>query len=282
MNRWEEHWDPYVTLWKDPMWGEKLSPRLMVDEEMRDFIQRGLSENGFDVVGLNGAAAAVRQTKSPREIGILRAVNTGTVEAVRAMRSCLYAGVTENEVTAVLDNTLRAAGLEPFFDIVLFDENAALPHGGATGEKPLQEDAFVLIDVGAHLYGYSSDICRTFFPPFFKKPKNMSPLLSEKIEVWELVREAQRQSIAAMKPEATAAAVDIAARTVIENGGYGDYFTHRVGHGIGIKAHESPYLNKGNHGTLLKAGMAFTSEPGKCPPEGEKLKYVCTLLGPHY
>lgn len=126
---WEEHWNPYQTLYE--AWEVnavnafnvipvKPKPRIMVDEEMRDFIQRGLGENGFDVVGLGGEVERVRQTKSWREVEILRAVNTGTVEAVRAMRKCMYPGLTEMEVTLVLDSTLRAAGLEPFFDIVLF------------------------------------------------------------------------------------------------------------------------------------------------------------------
>lgn len=126
---WEEHWNPYKTLiesWKtysaiglDSSSGRAM-PKVMVDGEMRDFIQRGLSESGFDVVGLGGEVERVKQTKSPREIDILRAVNTGTVEAVRAMRECMHPGLTENEVMEVLDNTLRAAQLEPFFDIVLF------------------------------------------------------------------------------------------------------------------------------------------------------------------
>ena len=119
---WEEHWNPYETLrraWYDKKEaGEK--PRIMVDDEMRDFIQRGLGENGFEVVGLGGEVERVKQTKSVREVGIVRAVNTGTVVAVRAMRECMYAGLTENEVMEVLDNTLRVAGMEPFFDIVLF------------------------------------------------------------------------------------------------------------------------------------------------------------------
>lgn len=126
---WEEHWNPYKTLkdsWKTYYANESCSncrrtaPKVMVDEEMRDFIQRSLSNSGFDVVGLDGEVEQVRQTKSARETDILRAVNTGTVEAVRAMRQCMYPGLTENEVAEVLDNTLRAAGLEPFFDIVLF------------------------------------------------------------------------------------------------------------------------------------------------------------------
>lgn len=121
---WEEHWNPYETLlkaWKTPGLSETSEPpKVMVDDEMRDFIQRGLSDHGFEVLGLGGEVERVKQTKTAREIEIVRAVNTGTVEAVRAMRMCMYRGITENEVMDVLDNTLRAAGMEPFFDIVLF------------------------------------------------------------------------------------------------------------------------------------------------------------------
>ncbi|EME48851.1 hypothetical protein DOTSEDRAFT_162699 [Dothistroma septosporum NZE10] len=271
---YEEHWNPYATLLRSSIFrqeGEdevKTSPKIMVDEEMRDFISRGLAVHGFDVHGLSGEVERVRQTKSEAEVGILRAVNTGTVESVRAMRKCLTPGLTEDEVQLVLDNTMRTAGMDPFFDIVLFDENAANPHGGTDGTKKVEKETMILIDVGAHLLGFSSDICRSFFPPFFKKPETsadfdaLSPNVREKLRVWDIVLDAQTASLHALHENGTCASVDLAARAVIEDAGYGDDFTHRVGHGIGIKAHESPYLNKGNTGTLLKAGMAFTSEPG--------------------
>ncbi|KAJ5922300.1 hypothetical protein N7516_010003 [Penicillium verrucosum] len=263
---WEEHWNPYTTLWQSDVFLTLRRPaRLMVDEEMRDFIQRGLGAAGFDVVGLQGEVEEVRQIKTAREVEILRAVNTGTVEAVRQMRKCLYPGLTENEIAAALDDALRAAGLDPFFDIVLFDENASNPHGGTNGSKVLEAETFVLIDVGAHLYGYSSDICRTFFPPFLQKPSEgnlVSRHMREKLKVWDIVFEAQTRSIDQMRENMTAASVDIAARDVISHAGYGEAFTHCVGHGIGIKAHESPYMNQGNTASLLKTGMTFTSEPG--------------------
>jgi Xaa-Pro aminopeptidase len=179
---WEEHWNPYEILRRS--WNPKfaiggdlttqeVAAKVMVDEEMRDFIQRGLSENDFDVVGLGGEVERVKQTKTQREIEIVRAVNTGTVVALRAMRECMYPGLTENEVMNVLDNMLRVAGMEPFFDIVLFgklgfwmvflpgrakksaDENASNPHGGTNGSKVLEAETFVLIDVG---YGIFSSL----------------------------------------------------------------------------------------------------------------------------
>lgn len=105
----------------------------------------------------------------------------------------------------------------------------------------------------AHLYGYSSDICRTFFPPFLEKPSEgaipgnikeklkarihylIYPWSSNTTQIWDVVFEAQTQSLHQMREDATAASVDIAARDVITEAGYGDAFTHRVGHGIGIK-----------------------------------------------
>ncbi|KAF2172436.1 hypothetical protein M409DRAFT_17669 [Zasmidium cellare ATCC 36951] len=266
---YEEHWNPYTTLLSSSIFSTaKTAPKVMVDEEMRDFISRGLADNGFNVHGLNGEVERVRETKSEAEIGILRAVNTGTVESVRAMRKCMKPGLTEDEVMWVLDNTMRSAGMDPFFDIVLFDEDASNPHGGTDGSKILEKETMVLIDVGSHLFGYSSDICRSFFPPFFEKPESdhdyeaLSSELKEKLYVWDVVLEAQTASLHALHENGTCASVDLAARGVIEDAGYGDAFTHRVGHGIGIKAHESPYLNKGNVDTKLKAGMTFTSEPG--------------------
>ncbi|SMR45902.1 unnamed protein product [Zymoseptoria tritici ST99CH_1E4] len=242
--------------------GALLAPKVMVDEEMRDFIQRGLASNGFTIVGLGGEVEAVRQIKTDVELGILRAVNTGTVEAIRAMRTCLKPGLTENEVADVLDDTMRAAGMDPFFDIVEFGKSAALPHGGYDGSRKLEPGMFVLIDVGAHLYGYSSDVCRTFFPPFVANPPPEKYNVTEQLSVWQVVLDAQTAAVNAMVPNATAASVDLAARGVIGKAGYGKYFTHRLGHGIGIKAHESPYLNKGNFESRLRPGMVFTAEPG--------------------
>jgi Xaa-Pro aminopeptidase len=115
------------------------------------------------------------------------------------------------------------------------------------------------------LNGYSSDICRTFFPPFFPAHKTrafLPPLIQQKIAVWETVFDAQTKALHALKSNESCASVDLAARKVITDAGYGQEFTHRVGHGIGLKAHESPYLHKGNTEETLRSGMAFTLEPG--------------------
>lgn len=260
---WEEHWEPYATLMESRLFVHtSKSPTIMVDEEMRDYIVRGLSGAGFTTVGLSPEAELVRQTKSNAEVELLRAVNTGTVVAVRAMRPCLVPNLTEDQVTAILDNAMLAIGFQLFFNIVLFEEHGALPHGGfVTGGKRLVYDTMVVIDVGAHYLGYSSDICRSFLIDAPKSHVSSDPLLEEKENVWRIVLDAQTAAANAFAVNATAASVDIAARTIIENAGYGYGFTHRLGHGIGIKAHESPYLNKWNQ-AKLQAGMTFTAEPG--------------------
>lgn len=265
---WEEHWNPYDTLLASRLFGSGATAptTLMADEEMRDYIVRGLGAAGFRTVGLSPGAELVRQTKSPAEVALLRAVNTGTVAAVRAMRPCLVPGLTEDDVTAILDAAMLSVGFGLFFNIVLFEEHGALPHGGfITGGKRLTHDSMVVIDVGAHYRGYSSDICRSFLidpPKHARDGLAPDPLRAEKEKVWRVVLEAQTAAAEALRPNNTAASVDIAARAVIEDAGYGYGFTHRLGHGIGIKAHESPYLNKWNTGAVLSAGMTFTNEPG--------------------
>ncbi|KAI0835791.1 Prolidase/Aminopeptidase P-like protein [Hypoxylon sp. FL0890] len=288
---WEEHWDPYDTLLQSHLFansetrGHMRKPRLMIDEEMRDFIARGLANAGFKTFGLSPEVELVRQIKSSAEVELLRAVNTGTVVAVRAMRPCLVAGLTEDEVRDILDAALLSVGFDLFFNIVLFEEDGALPHGGfVVGKKKLTHETMVVIDIGAHYLGYSSDICRSFFidpaakgkqsflgsfigtmrllPDVSKAPGETLELHAEKLKVWDIVLQAQTAAAAAFKPNNTAANVDIAARKVIDEAGYGYGFTHRLGHGIGVKAHESPYLNKWNTKVTLQPGMTFTNEPG--------------------
>jgi Xaa-Pro aminopeptidase len=262
---WEEHWNPYTTLLKSHLFEDRTeAPVLMADEEMRDYIVRGLDNNGFKTVGLSPGAELVRQSKSRAEVELIRAVNTGTVQAVRAMRPCLVPDLTEDEVTEILNNAMLSIGFELFFNIVLFEEHGALPHGGfVTGGAKLTYDTMVVIDVGAHYLGYSSDICRSFLiDPPNQEYITSDPIAEEKAKVWQIVLDAQTAAAKAFKPDHSAASVDIAARTVIEDAGYGYGFTHRLGHGIGIKAHESPYLNKWNKEALLSPGMTFTNEPG--------------------
>jgi len=118
----------------------------------------------------------------------------------------------------LLGNTLRSIGHDPYFDIVLFDKNASNPYRGANGTKTLKEDLRMLIDVGAHLYGYSSYICRCLIP-CFKNPVSthgtdgFSDSVKKKIRVWDIIFEVQPASLPSLVENATAAAVEVAERT---------------------------------------------------------------------
>lgn len=169
---WQEHWNPFDTLRNSDMWrtDTHAAPKIMVDGEMRDFISRGLSKSGFEVVGFGGDVERVRQRKTEEEVAIVRAVSTGTASAIREMRKCecllagfvfcvygligygwisgLVPGLTVAQVQHVLHETLRSAGFDGPESIVAFGEQAASPHGGFSGDKKLEETDFVLIDVG--------------------------------------------------------------------------------------------------------------------------------------
>jgi Xaa-Pro dipeptidase len=138
-----------------------------------------------------------------------------------------------------------------FETIVLGGPNAAQPHGRPT-ETELRRGDLVIVDVGARRDGYCADITRTFA---IGEPDH------DARRAYDIVRAAQRAGCAALKPGITCASVDQAAREVIESSGYGDFFIHRTGHGLGLEAHESPALVAGNQ-ARLQQGQVVTIEPG--------------------
>ncbi|MGF1507494.1 MAG: M24 family metallopeptidase [Anaerolineae bacterium] len=139
----------------------------------------------------------------------------------------------------------------PFSPIVLFGERTPLPHG-MPSNRTLQHSDPILIDFGTSVNGYMSDITRCFF---FGEPD------AKAREVYEVVLAANTAGREAAGPGVPAQDVDRAARQVIEEAGYGEYFIHRTGHGLGIDAHEEPYIVEGNS-QHLEPGMCFTVEPG--------------------
>jgi Xaa-Pro aminopeptidase len=185
--------------------------------------------------------SAMRVVKSPSELDAMRrAVATG-VERFRKAFASLEPGVREEDVSA------RFGGE----NVVQFGPSAAVPHG-APSARALAKDEAVLIDAWDNPEGYYYDITRS---TFYGTPTD------EYRRVWDVVHEAQWAGIEAARPGVACSAVDAAARAVIEKAGYGRYFTHRLGHGLGIDVHEAPYMVSGND-VLLEEGMTFTSEPG--------------------
>lgn len=193
---------------------------------------------------------ALRMVKSAEEQAFLRDAARRTSLAIGAVHKKLSRGMTESEVAALLEEELRRLGVRGD-GLVQFGPSSALPHGGP-GDRKLAAGDVVLIDAGCKVRGYTSDVTRTVC---FGAPGD------EVRKVYDAVDRAQRAGIDALQAGASGEAVDRAARRVIEDAGYGSYFTHRLGHGLGMDGHEPPYLVRGNTAPL-SAGNTVTVEPG--------------------
>ena len=198
--------------------------------------------------------AGCRVIKDAHEVALMRRANQITVAAHRAVFASLREGTTQAEASRLSVDAHRRLGMTGGA-LVLFGPDAAFPHG-TEKPRPLARGDVVLIDGGGRLHGYASDITRTAV--FGAAPTDRQRA------IWNAVRRAQQAAFEAARPGVEAQAVDAAARKVIEDAGFGPgykYFTHRVGHGIGMDGHEWTYLVRGN-ATKLRPGMCFSDEPG--------------------
>jgi D-alanyl-D-alanine dipeptidase len=196
---------------------------------------------------------ALRMRKDRAELDALRAVSAAADRAYVRALDLEFAGRTEREVGADLAALLRDEGHdEVMFTIVAAGEDGASPHH-QTGDRKIRTGEAVVLDFGGTRAGYGSDITRTVHVG--DRPSD------EVVRVHDVVRRAQQAGYGAARQGAAAQSVDAAARVVIADAGYGDFFIHRLGHGIGLDGHEHPYLVTGNDQTL-EPGMAFSIEPG--------------------
>ncbi len=201
--------------------------------------------------------AQLRMVKDADELEFMRraveAVEKGLHEAIQ----CIRPGVTERAVADVWEQAMRVAGSEgvSFSTIVASGPNSANPHH-TTGDRELQPGDLIILDGGARVGGYASDITRTVV---------LGEPSADVRRIYDTVLQANRAGIAAAQLGAGGAAIDQAARTVIDAAGYGQYFVHRTGHGLGIEIHEPPYLH-GNNTAPLPLGAMFTVEPGVYMP----------------
>lgn len=197
---------------------------------------------------------SLRLKKDKKEIESMREAVQVAQAALEALIPHIKIGMTEKELAAELVIQLLRNGSEPhlpFTPIVSGGPNSANPHASPT-ERKLQAGDLLVIDYGATVDGYISDITRTFA---------VGQVDAEYARIHKIVQAANAAGRAAGKPGAPCANVDIAAREVIDKSGYGEYFTHRTGHGIGMEGHEHPYM-RGDNMQLLEPGMAYTVEPG--------------------
>jgi Xaa-Pro dipeptidase len=202
----------------------------------------------------NGAAVTerLRIIKSAEEIALIRRAIDATEAAIAATFAQLTVGMTERDVAQLLSREMASRG-SPGGGLVQFGPSSALPHGGPSAGK-LERETVVLIDAGSRVEGYTSDITRTIW--FGDAPSD------EFKKVFNLVHDAQTAAMQGGRPFTTQCQdLDRLARKVITDGGYGQYFTHRLGHGMGMDGHEPPYLVEGNE-TRLEPDMVFTIEPG--------------------
>ena len=195
----------------------------------------------------------IRAIKTPDEVELMRQACRMSETALHRLMTVVKAGMTEREIADMLTRYLLEVGCETLaFDAhVQTGENSALPHG-TVSNRVLSENEYLLIDYGGRYNGYPADITRTFC---LGTP-------SEKMqEIYNVVLEANRAAIAVAKAGVTCGEVDNAAREVITKAGYGEYFTHRTGHGLGLEIHELPQIASGVD-DVLEVGMVFTVEPG--------------------
>jgi Xaa-Pro aminopeptidase len=208
---------------------------------------------GFELTSADSITVACRGVKSAHELELMRLACEATCDVYRAVFASLKEGMSQNDVSNLVEAGYTKMGLRGDA-LVLFGTAAALPHG-TVKPQTLREGDVVLIDDGCKVEGYSSDVTRT---GIFGKP-------TEKIQrTFEIVRKAQDAALGAARKGKLSGTVDDAARAVITSAGYGpDYkfFTHRLGHGIGLDGHEHPYLVRGSK-TSLTPGMTFSNEPG--------------------
>lgn len=208
---------------------------------------------GINQVSAAEMIASLRMCKDADEIAAMRRAVEMTEDVLTQALEDIRAGMTERQVAGLLMRRMLSAGAHslPFQPLVQSGPNGANPHG-TSGERTLQRGDLVVIDFGLTIADYSSDITRTFA---------VGDAAAEIREIYEVVKAANAAGRAAARPGATGEDVDRAARAVIEDAGYGQYFIHRTGHGLGLEGHEPPYMVKGDR-TVLRPGMTFTIEPG--------------------
>lgn len=251
---WEEHEDPYALVARALRDRGLTTATIACEETVRFQFSHGIARlAAVTVVDGTPITAGCRMIKDAHEIALMRHASAVTLVAYEAAWKSLREGMTQDEFARLVGQAHQRLGYVGGAGVQV-GPYSALPHGSATPQV-IREGSILLIDGGCKVEGYSSDISRTFV--LGRPTQKMKDL-------FELERRAQTAALQAARPGVPCEAVDAAARKVIVDAGYGpDYrfFSHRVGHGMGMDGHEWPYLVRGN--TLpLAPGMVFSDEPG--------------------
>ncbi len=250
---WDEITSPYKTLRKeldDRGIGSSIGvdPKLWIIEVER---LKSANENRT-FKSADRLIDDLRQVKSSWELEQLRLAAKASAEGILSAFDRLKEGMTEKEAVPILNEELGSRSGNPItYALVQFGENSAIPHGYPS-ERKLKQGDVILLDVGTNVNGYQGDI--TITKPF----GSVDPVF---YKIYEIVFEANRLAFDANKEGMVPSQLDTIAREHIEKNGYGKYFTHRLGHGIGLEVHEHPYI-VGINQVPLKNGNTHTIEPG--------------------
>lgn len=249
---WLEHENPYTVFAKIISDDGLRTGTMALEPTTRYFVTAGLAQALPQMKFVNGDAVcnAQRMIKTEKEIALMRLSNDATEACIRQTWTQIKSSMSEREVARLLQQNYAALGLSGG-GLIQFGPSSAIPHGGAS-PRSLQPNDIVLMDCGTKVQSYTSDVTRTTV---------FGTATPRHEEIWRFVHQAQSAGIAAAKPGVACESVDAAARQVIAEAGYGKYFVHRLGHGIGLEGHEAPYF-AGNNKTILQPGMTLTVEPG--------------------
>ena len=227
--------------------------RLLVEDTMRaDWLINIMRLGPFEFYPLSSLVRELRMVKDKGEIEAMKHAAKAADRVFEEILSWDLVGMRERELALKIELALRelSDGIS-FEPIVASGENGANPHH-EPGNRRLRKGDMVILDYGAKWRGYCSDITRTIA---LGRPNERL------VEIYEIVKEAQERAYRAVREGVPAREVDHAARETIGNAGYGEYFTHRTGHGLGLDVHEEPYIGPDGN-VVLRNGMTFTIEPG--------------------
>ena len=252
---WQENEDPYQRLAEGLHDLGISTGTLGIEEKTQYVFSDGIAKHvpAMQTASATPVTAGCRMIKSDNEIALMRLAAKVSITAYEAAYRALKVGMTQSDFEGLVESAHTQLGFHGGADVHVGAHSAA-PHGSIASQK-IVEGTIVMMDGGCSVEGYASDITRTFV---LGKP---TPKMQQ---IFEIVYRAQSAALAAAKPGVECQSVDAAARKVIVDAGYGPgfkYFTHRLGHGMGMDGHEWPYLVPGN--TLpLRANMTFSDEPG--------------------
>jgi Xaa-Pro dipeptidase len=256
---WQEDENPYQLVAQGLKERGIATGKVGIEETIRFVFSDGIAKAApqITLASATPVTAGCRMVKSAHEIALMRLAAQVTLSAYEAVYHALREGMTQQQVAGLVAAAYEQLGF-PGEASVEVDEYTAYPHGSTTPQV-IREGSIVMIDDGCTVEGYQSDITRTFV--LGKAPERSGDKMKK---VFDIVHRAQAAALAAARPGVECGAIDVAARKVITDAGYGPdykYFFHRLGHGIGMDMHEWPYLVRGNT-TKLQPNVTTSDEPG--------------------